>query len=268
MRIKMLFMLASLPVILLAAGIVESQKLDCNINDRNDRLVLLNKALSTDDAPCVKRILDTGVDPNGLIAELSGTAPILIASELGNVEILEALFNAGVRRADPATLAAFFALIQKKNLPGVKVFLKAGVPVDLKDEYGGTPLMAAASLGVQDIAKYLLENGANPNAKTVKGTTILMSASKGVGDDPELLMLLLKAGAKIDAVSKDRRNAAFFALEFSNLRKLEYLLRSGIDSSLTDLKGRTLKELAEEIMDPSTKSEALELIERFKNPKP
>jgi len=266
MRIRTLFMLASIPAILVAAGTVNSQKLDCNVDvdDRERRLVLLNKALSADDPACVRRILDTGVDPNGLIADRPGTAPILIASEFGNVEILEALFKAGVHRGEPPTLDAFFALIYRKNLDAVKVFLKVGVPVNLKGKSGETPLMAAASLGGQEIATYLLEKGADPNAKTANGVTVLMSASVGVGDDPELLKLLLKAGAGIDSMNAGGENAAFFAVRSGNLRKLEYLLQKGIDSKLKDAKGKTIDDVARQIEDPLKKAKALEIIASFR----
>jgi hypothetical protein len=51
------------------------------------------------------------------------------------------------------------------------VLLNAGAVVDASDELGVTPLMRAAERGGVDVVKLLLQQSANPKAKSKNGTT-------------------------------------------------------------------------------------------------
>lgn len=66
-----------------------------------------------------------------------------------------------------------------------------------------TPLLKATSCGAidfQGVAKYLLENGADPNAMTPGGWTPLIAAA--FAGNPFLVKLLLEHGAEVNHVDK------------------------------------------------------------------
>ena len=67
------------------------------------------------------------------------------------------------------------------KLENVKSALSAGVDVDATTEYGTTALFFACDRGHQDIVDFLLNNGANPNAKDTfyKATPMTWAQSKG-----------------------------------------------------------------------------------------
>ena len=71
---------------------------------------------------------------------------------------------------------------------------------DERSKEGWTLLMVAAFYNSKEVAKLLIENGANVNATNYKGTSVLMYAKDGAinnANDTELLLLLIDYGASI-----------------------------------------------------------------------
>ena len=58
----------------------------------------------------------------------------------------------------------------------VRFMLDHGTPVDQPDQWGITPLHAAALRGQTEVVRLLLDRGANANARTDKGQTPVMYA--------------------------------------------------------------------------------------------
>jgi len=62
-------------------------------------------------------------------------------------------------------------LVKKGDLQGVGAWLVAGSSPDLANRFGWTPLMLAALHGRTDIARLLIENGADPRHENQFGDT-------------------------------------------------------------------------------------------------
>jgi len=92
-------------------------------------------------------MLANGDNPNVPDGSPFLTTPILLAADVGNVEIIELLLNAG------AKLIA-------------------------RDEMGLTALTIAAIRGHTKAVDFLLRQGADPNAPTTAGATALMAAAR------------------------------------------------------------------------------------------
>ena len=56
---------------------------------------------------------------------------------------------------------------EKGNIEAVKQFLADGADVNAKNDFGSTPLIAAALEGHKEIAELLISEGADVNAKTI-----------------------------------------------------------------------------------------------------
>ncbi|MCV6614696.1 MAG: ankyrin repeat domain-containing protein, partial [Cellvibrionaceae bacterium] len=67
-----------------------------------------------------------------------------------------------------------FGAVSPGHIPHLKLLIKAGADVNVRNGSGNTPLISAASLNQYDAAYLLLENGADPSIKNNWG--------KGVAD--------------------------------------------------------------------------------------
>ena len=94
-------------------------------------------------------------------------------------------------------------------------------------EYQSTALMWASDRGHKEIAEFLINSGANVDAKNKYGYTALMMAS--VNDRKEMVELLLSRGANIDATDEDKSTALMLATERGRATIVQLLLDRGAD---------------------------------------
>lgn len=81
--------------------------------------------------------------------------------------------------------------------------------VNVRDEYGWTPLLWAAMNGHTDIVTVLLAAGANPNTRNKYGWTPLMwAAGQGYG---EIVRSLVASGARLNAQDRNGWTAIMWA---------------------------------------------------------
>lgn len=154
----------------------------------------------------VQVLLANGADPNH---RFRGCSPLFIALRFENRRLVRILKEAGAR-GDPETLlaatrlndAARSGLLDPQDhrweWPGIwfgqdrlvplEDLLASGLPPDLADEDGRTPLMAAAAAGRTDNVERLLRRGADPHRRDASGNTALTLA----GPHPETARALLR----------------------------------------------------------------------------
>ena len=106
------------------------------------------------------------------------------------VSIVGTVLLVGCAKSDDIWTAA-----EEGNVEAVKGYLAIGVNVDERDEvYGGTPLHFAAFRGRNEIAEFLIAEGADVNPKNGEGATPLDKAIEKHRD--ETVDLLYKHGGK------------------------------------------------------------------------
>ncbi|KAI9726992.1 MAG: hypothetical protein M1834_008574 [Cirrosporium novae-zelandiae] len=140
---------------------------------------------------------------------------------------------------------ALHAAVYTGNLEVVKKLLAASA--DPNDPTGkepnGTPLQCACPQIHEDIAHYLLENGAKVNMKPCGKYGTALQAAVVKNYEP-VVNLLLDYGAEVNAVGGEFGTAIQAAMANENLRLVELLLEKGADPNLKGKHGRALQETA------------------------
>jgi ankyrin repeat protein len=91
----------------------------------------------------------------------------------------------------------------------VRSLISQATDVNVRDEYGWTPLLWAAMNGHTEIVRILLVSGANPNTRNKYGWTPLMwAAGQGYG---EIVRSLIASGARLNAQDRNGWTAIMWA---------------------------------------------------------
>jgi len=166
------------------------------------------EALKTDEAQVVAKVLARGFDPNTLSPD--GQYPLVLA----------------IRRPSPAVLDL---LLRAK-----------GLHAEVRNAKDESPLMLASMAGMVDVCKRLITLDADVN-KT-GWTPLHYAASAG---HVEVIKLLLKHSAYIDAESPSKTTPLMMAAMYGNPQSVELLLEEGADASLKNDKGMTALDFAD-----------------------
>jgi ankyrin repeat protein len=151
--------------------------------------------------------------------------------------------NAAVKKPLPGELVK---AVQSNDVKAVyeqvQDLLQRGAAVN-EDFEGCTALIAAATLGYPEVARLLIDNGADVNQKTVRGVTPLVEAART--NHMEVARLLLDRGAEIDATNDYKATALIYAASANAKETARLLIDKGADLSITNRSGKTALSVAQ-----------------------
>jgi ankyrin repeat protein len=205
---------------------------DCNqqTHDGSTPLALMCKAGHAD---AVALLLARGASVD--IAGASGCTPLMLAAQEGHLEVVEqllldpppALLNARTQHG----WTALFAAVHNRRSRIAVALLAAGADPNIADDGGYTPLMAALDV---DIARQLLDGGADVNAHSHRGDTAL-SLAVSAAEGAALVALLLEHGADVAASRNDGWNALMVAASKNHVQIMQLVLQApATPASLVD----------------------------------
>jgi ankyrin repeat protein len=190
----------------------------------------------------VTLLLAHGADPNapvtrnvrryggagGNAGSLVGATPFLLAAMAADLEVMRVLIQAGAdpqATTDSKTTALMFAaglahspgvtpISDASALAAVKLAVELGNDVHAANAAGETALHAAAYWGATAVAAFLLEKGADVNAKNRKSWTPLVIAEGiyqggGLKYFPATAEVLRRSGSEASPANVDRANGGF-----------------------------------------------------------
>lgn len=183
-----------------------------------------NRAIATDDAATLTRLLARGMDPNtvnergepaimtaareggpGVVAVLVkarakvnvhdrfGDTPIMLAALRGSLPIVKLLREAGAEINHPGWTPLQYAALNGHNAV-IEYLISTGADLALSAPNGATPLMLAVHGKKPDTVKLLVSYGFDVNARNEKGETALAWAKRDRREDIEVI--LRQAGAR------------------------------------------------------------------------
>ena len=174
--------------------------------------------------------------------------PILYAMGHDRHDRLRALLAHG---ADPNVCLLGFSVMELAATSGdveeVAILLDAGAQPDLPlNSEGGTPLLSALQLGRFEVARLLIERGADVRVAADGNITALYALASAMPppamqvEQAALARTLLDRGVAVDAaMGKPRITALMMAAIRGNKPLVQLLLERGADPALADNKGQT-----------------------------
>lgn len=190
------------------------------VEARADAYDDFNRAVATDDARSVSRMIARGIDPN--TANEQGEAALLAAAREGSLAMVKALIegkaNLNVRSPHGDTPIMLAALAG--NLPTVRVLREAGAQIN---HPGWTPLQYAAVNGHNAVIDYLVSTGADLGLAAPNGSTPVMLAV--LANKTDTLKLLISNGFDVNG-RNDKGESALEIARKKGFGEMEKLLRS------------------------------------------
>jgi ankyrin repeat protein len=159
----------------------------------------LHLACTNGDAGIVRRLLDAGADPNTAMAD--GETVLMTAARTGNVPSIEALLargaDVGARERRKGQDALMWAAAEN-NAAAITALVGGGADPNARSAAGAfTPLLFAVRGGYVDATRALLDAGVDANQSLTDGTSALVLAVMNA--HYELAGYLLERGANPNA---------------------------------------------------------------------
>ena len=139
--------------------------------------------------------------------------------------------------------------IENGNLKAAQSALRNGADVNKvgRSDSFRTPLMIAAAEGKENLAKLLVEYGADVNAIDVGGDTALMWAANG--GHLNVVEFLVEHGANVNTAATHYTNAGstalIYASEKGHVNVVKYLIQHGANINAKNKDGDTALSIAE-----------------------
>jgi ankyrin repeat protein len=165
-----------------------------------------------------------------LLGLLLAASPLVDAVKSGDSAAAVALLAKGadVNAAEPDGTSALHWAVHRGDLDLVRRLVRAGARVNAKNDYGATPMSEAAVLADPAILDALLAAGADVESPNADGQTALMVVART--SQVEAARLLLKRGAKVNAVEKWRgQTALMWAAAQNQPAMVRELIAAGAD---------------------------------------
>ena len=205
---------------------------DINARSKSKYSALLVTAQYPGSTPVLRYLMEKGAElrtPKGSGSPLFNASGLALAVMSGNADAIPLLLAKGDKLDDKFLVLGMFPsplppqAISFDDNATLKALLDAGASVELPDDSGFTLLDDAVVANRVEIARLLIQRGANVNAVDKNGMTPLLYAVSIDYGDAAMVDLLVKSGAKRDVKSKDGLTASELAKKYEHVHMLKSL---------------------------------------------
>lgn len=217
----------------------------------NDALwALCDARPKPDTLKIAQRLLDSGAQVNSQ-AGFYNTTPLHGAAQNGSLELVKLLVSKGakVNAVDKEFSMPLAKAVQADNLEIAKFLLEHGADktINHSDDEFQTAIFKARSA---KMAQLLIANGANVSDRDKKGLSVLLHAVANYLDF-DLLKVLLQNGADINAQDNSGTTALLWAAQHTYERDdkncVQFLLENGAKANVANNQGETPLLVAEKL---------------------
>ena len=185
---------------------------DVNALETSDADLTLTVAVKNENVEIAKMILDYGVDVN--IQDEKSWSALMFASQKGHTQMTKLLLEYGayvnLQKTNNWTALMLMLAGANANFETASLLLKYGANINIQGSDGWSALMLACQSGYTEIAKLLVESGADVNTQNkVSGMSALMIASRD--GNAKTVKLLLDHEADINLKDNDGWTALMLA---------------------------------------------------------
>jgi len=196
-----------------------------HINEKNGQtgLTALYKACVDGSLDIATVLLDAGADVN--LKSTQGYTPLYAAVQSKHKPVVEYLLSKGAsidEKLGPLGLTAFYKASIDGSLDIAKVLVDAGADINMKSTEGYTPLFVAVQNKHKPVVEYLISKGARIDEKNGQNNDTALHKACVTGS-LEVVKILVDAGADINAVNKQGETPNDFAVENNHQSIVDYL---------------------------------------------
>ena len=181
---------------------------------------------------------------------LDGRTPLIFAADKGFDQVVRKLLQMGqdVNLQNSGGRTALQEAIHGKHVSTAQILLEESNPnLELSDNENWTPLLQCADQGMWQIAKMLIERGANLEARSsetniwgwrkfMKATALLIALES---PHTEMVKVLCEAGADLNVQNVDHEMPIHMAVRVGNLGMVKAVMARGVDPNVYTLRMET-----------------------------
>jgi ankyrin repeat protein len=188
------------------------------------------------DLKAIQLFLNAGIDCNA--QSVAGTTALMAASKYGRTDVVNKLLEQklNVDAQDKKGMTALMLAAENNQVEIVQLLLKKNADPNLEDQTGWTALMKAVYQGSTGCTEALAAR-----SRQEVNRALLVAALTG---HREIAKILIDNGAEVDSRADDGRTPLMLAAAKGDTDFVSFLLKAGADPTLTDKSGATATSLA------------------------